>query len=243
MTFECLDVKVNLFQNGRHYLTSPFGIRTIFGEKRMHNGVDLVSVTENGMYTCSDFVVAFADGEVVAAVNDVDGASPAEGNNVVIRCAGGEQLYYYHLLKGSVRVQKGDKVTAGQVIGYMGKTGQVTGPHLHFGIYNGRNWVDPMPYITGEKSLIAPAKPDPELTPTQPTKKRVTVSLPMLCWGSFGPEVYTLQILLKRKFAINVDVDGIYGAGTYQAVTTFQRQNDLDVDGYVGTGTWTKLLC
>ncbi len=54
-------------------------------------------------------------------------------------------MVYYHLANRDVK--KGAKVRQGDVLGYMGATGNVTGAHLHFGIQSGGEWVDPEPYL------------------------------------------------------------------------------------------------
>ena len=63
------------------------------------------------------------------------------GNNVVIRHANGYYSVYAHL--NSIYVKVGDIVGRKQKIGTIGKTGKVTGTHLHLAIYAG------MPYAGG----------------------------------------------------------------------------------------------
>ena len=59
--------------------------------------------------------------------------------------------------------------------------------------------------------------------------------------GSSGQDVKTLQTALnKRGFSLNVD--GVFGENTENAVKTFQSQNGLTVDGIVGSKTWNVLL-
>jgi peptidase M23-like protein len=52
------------------------------------------------------------------------------GNHVVVRCEAGDVLLA-HLRRGSVRVRAGDRVTAGQVVGDVGNSGNSVAPHLH----------------------------------------------------------------------------------------------------------------
>jgi murein DD-endopeptidase MepM/ murein hydrolase activator NlpD len=48
-------------------------------------------------------------------------------------------------------VKQGDVVHQGDVIGEVGMTGNATGPHLHFEIRHDRVFIDPMPYLTGQR--------------------------------------------------------------------------------------------
>ena len=90
-------------------------------------------------------VLAVADGAVVAARDDVAESEllsehpdhpleDATGNYVAIAIDSGRVAFFEHLKPGSVRVQPGDRVRQGQVIGALGFSGQSTGPHLHFHI-------------------------------------------------------------------------------------------------------------
>jgi hypothetical protein len=78
------------------------------------------------------------------------------GNYVKIAHKDGAKNYYtYYAHLANAAVAAGQKVKAGQVIGYSNNTGASTGPHLHFGLkIDGQNpaykgYVDPMPYFTG----------------------------------------------------------------------------------------------
>lgn len=65
--------------------------------------------------------------------------------------------------------------------------------------------------------------------------------MPMVYWGCTGDAVKTLQEKLNAKGFDSGNVDGIFGAKTYAAVTAFQKANSLGVDGIVGKLTWAKL--
>ena len=78
---------------------------------------------------------------------------------------------------------------------------------------------------TGGGSYYAPVVPD----------------MPMVYWGCTGDAVKTLQEKLNAKGFHSGNVDGIFGAKTYAAVTAFQKANSLGVDGIVGKLTWAKL--
>ena len=108
-------------------MTSGFGIRRhpIFGDLRLHSGVDLAAAMGTPVY-------ASAPGYVSSA-NWAGGY----GLLVAIEHAGGMQTRYGHLSRAAV--SDGQYVTAGTVIGYVGSTGNSTGPHLHYEVrINGR---------------------------------------------------------------------------------------------------------
>ena len=69
----------------------------------------------------------------------------------------------------------------------------------------------------------------------------VAPDMPMLYRGCTGDAVKTLQEKLNAKGFDSGNVDGIFGAKTYAAVTAFQKANNLGVDGIVGKLTWAKL--
>jgi hypothetical protein len=65
------------------------------------------------------------------------------GNGVVLRHADGEETQYCHLRQGSVRVQPGQEVQTGQVLGLVGLSGKTEFPHLHFEVRQGGSAVCP----------------------------------------------------------------------------------------------------
>jgi len=66
-------------------------------------------------------------------------------------------------------------------------------------------------------------------------------SRPTLYWGTTGPAVSEAQSILARWGYYRGAIDGVYGAGTYSAVLSFQRKNGLPADGVVGPVTWRAL--
>jgi murein DD-endopeptidase MepM/ murein hydrolase activator NlpD len=112
-------------------------------------------------------VLAVADGTVVAARDDVaESASisghpdhpleDATGNYVAIDIGNGRIAFFEHLKPGSVRVQSGDRVRQGQVIGALGFTGHSTGPHLHFHLAdrNSPLGAEGLPFVLDEFELL-----------------------------------------------------------------------------------------
>jgi len=101
-------------------ISSGFGPRVhpILGTMRMHNGVDMNA-------SQGDAIKAAAAGTVILA-----GVKGGFGNTIVIDHGGGMVTLYAHQSRLGASV--GQKVTAGETIGYIGSTGLSTGPHLHF---------------------------------------------------------------------------------------------------------------
>ncbi|MGC4887687.1 M23 family metallopeptidase [Micromonospora sp. DT227] len=86
---------------------------------------------------------AAASGTVVKAGDVGDGY----GNSVFVDHHNGYLTHYAH--QSRLLVDVGDRVKAGQVIGYEGATGDATGPHLHFEVHQGAMWnqIDPAPFL------------------------------------------------------------------------------------------------
>ena len=80
-------------------------------------------------------ILAAADGEVI--ISRSGGWNGGYGNYIVIRHSNGTQTLYSHNSRNAVST--GDIVKQGQVIGYVGKSGKVTGAHLHFEIRGAKN--------------------------------------------------------------------------------------------------------
>lgn len=139
-----------LTDGATYKVTSPFGYRTdpfTGKENTAHKGVDLV--LWQGEYSLTSGIGAAWDGVVTKTAYD-----NSRGHYVVIDHGEGITTQYYHLVGDSIHVYQGETVTAGQEIGYMGKSGAVTGAHLHFQMEIGGVAVDPLPYITGEEILF-----------------------------------------------------------------------------------------
>jgi murein DD-endopeptidase MepM/ murein hydrolase activator NlpD len=116
-------------------ISSGFGMRIhpITGTRRMHNGVDMNA-------SQGDPIRAFRSGTVILA-----GVKGGYGNTVMIDHGGGMVTLYAHQSKIGVSV--GTKVSAGQVVGYVGSTGDSTAPHLHFEVRLNGIPVDPTSYL------------------------------------------------------------------------------------------------
>lgn len=120
---------------GTPTITSKYGARThpVTGNLSKHEGVDFSAVIGTDVFTP-------ANGTVAAVWSD-----STCGNGLRISHANGYETVYCHLNK--VVVNKGDKVEAGCKVAETGNTGRTTGPHLHYGIKAGGDYIDPMNWI------------------------------------------------------------------------------------------------
>ncbi|GAA2183879.1 M23 family metallopeptidase [Micromonospora lupini] len=112
-------------------------VTSCFGERwgTLHAGIDLALPSGTPIH-------AAAAGTVTQAGDAADGY----GNSVFIDHGNGYLTHYAH--QSRIAVTVGQKVKAGQVIGYEGATGDATGPHLHFEVHQGMwNQIDPAPFM------------------------------------------------------------------------------------------------
>jgi murein DD-endopeptidase MepM/ murein hydrolase activator NlpD len=144
------------------------GINSGFGAERdagvrQHEGVDIFA-------SAGTPVVAVTSGVAQPSTN-------ALGGNVVWLHDGSRRTYYYaHLERWALADTAA--VKAGDVLGYVGKTGnaRATAPHLHFGIYS-RGAIDPRPFIA----------------PDQETPEPPAIDLPLGSLARVGPSRSTLR--------------------------------------------------
>ena len=121
-------------------ITSQFGHRVdpITGEISSHTGTDIACAEGTP-------ILAAADG-IVTVANGLDSWGGSYGYYIQIDHGGGLETLYAHC--SSICVTTGQQVQAGQVIGYVGHTGRVTGSHLHLEVRIDGNRADAMQYFT-----------------------------------------------------------------------------------------------
>jgi murein DD-endopeptidase MepM/ murein hydrolase activator NlpD len=110
-------------------LTSPFGYR--WG--RLHPGIDIGAPYGAPIYAAAAGVVTYV------------GPESGYGRLVTIRHADGTVTAYGHMSRYACST--GQRVSAGQLIAYVGAAGDATGPHLHFEVRVGDRPIDPRPYL------------------------------------------------------------------------------------------------
>jgi len=119
------DCWTSRFGNRRSYNGSPYNF--------FHTGLDIAGGTGTEIYAPADGVVVFA------------GPLTVRGNATMIDHGWGVYTGYMH--QSELRVKAGDTVKAGQMIGLVGATGRVEGPHLHWEVWVGGVQVDPLDWL------------------------------------------------------------------------------------------------
>ena len=133
------DVSVELSWPVDGPLSSPFGLRRFFNDqpRNPHSGLDIAAPEGTD-------IVLPSDGEIIDTGNYY-----FNGNTVFVDHGQGMISMFNHLSK--ISVKQGDKVLRGQKIGEVGKTGRVTGPHLHWSLSLNETRVDPLLFLPERK--------------------------------------------------------------------------------------------
>lgn len=146
-------------------VSNSFAGRRVFnGQPRSpHTGTDLRGPTGTPILAVADGVVALAEAQYYS------------GNAIFIDHGQGVVSMYGHM--SAFAVKKGDKVKRGQVIGKVGATGRVTGPHLHSSLFVQGVAVDIMPLFENRLEVVGGPTPEvkrlpqPEPAKAAPAKK------------------------------------------------------------------------
>lgn len=119
------EISVNSFYGAR--------LHPIHKILKFHRGIDLQGI--NG-----EKAIASGNGKIIET-----GFKEDLGNYIKIQHNYGFESIYGHLSK--IIVKKGQKVVKGQLIGKVGQTGKVTGPHLHYTLKKNDNYLDPFDFL------------------------------------------------------------------------------------------------
>ncbi len=117
-------------------ITSYFGGREspTEGASSNHQGIDIGASTGSS-------ILAAAAGTVVVSTY-----SYSAGNYIMLSHGGGVYTVYMHC--SQLLVSEGETVSQGQTIAKVGSTGYSTGPHLHFGVRSGGQYLNPLAYVS-----------------------------------------------------------------------------------------------
>lgn len=121
------------------YTSSGYGMRMhpVYNVPLFHAGMDFVAPPGANIY-------ATGDGVVTSVRTSLTG----HGKHVVVDHGYGYETLYAHMSAFNVKV--GDKVTRGQVVGFVGSTGTSTAPHLHYEVHKEGRTVNPKNYFFKE---------------------------------------------------------------------------------------------
>lgn len=133
-------------------VTAVFGESRLFNHKvaSRHLGTDIRGKVGDRIFASQEGVVVFSS------------RHKASGETIVIDHGGGLLTHYLHMSKRLLKV--GEKVTQGELIGLVGRTGRVTGPHLHFAVSVHGHYVDP------EQVLAHPMYAGAQALPCSPAR-------------------------------------------------------------------------
>jgi murein DD-endopeptidase MepM/ murein hydrolase activator NlpD len=123
-------------------VSAPIGDGFGYPGGRRHDGIDMLAHSGTSVGAAGRGVVSFAGWN-----------SGGYGNLVIVQHRLGYETYYAHL--SAISVTLGQAVAGGSRIGYVGATGHVTGPHLHFEVRLHGVPINPVPLLLGQVSLRA----------------------------------------------------------------------------------------
>lgn len=120
-------------------VTQQYGNRNARYAKGYHTGIDIGCKPGSPIYAAHDGTVTVASWQ------------GSYGNTVEVKANDSLTTSYHHMSR--IAASKGQNVSAGTVIGYIGSTGMSTGPHLHFEVRVKGTDVDPNPYLSGAATI------------------------------------------------------------------------------------------
>jgi murein DD-endopeptidase MepM/ murein hydrolase activator NlpD len=140
---------------------SPSRFHPILKQYRPHLGIDYAAPMGTPVRSVGDGVVTWA------------ASKGANGKMVTVRHNSVYSTYYLHLSRFAPDIRVGDRVSQGQIIGYVGSTGLSTGPHLDFRMTKNGQFLNPL----GHNNVEAPPLPREVLPAFQAYAKRLLIAL------------------------------------------------------------------
>lgn len=248
-----LNSKNNILKSGNERVTSDYGNRTITVNGKtssgFHGGIDIISAKYG-----TDYLIAFEAGTIADTRNTITGYSEtyASGNYVYIDHGNGFQTRYCHMKKDTLCVKKGDKVSKGQVIGFMNSSGFSSGNHVHFEVRKNGATENPKDYLLGTKTMSQAAAPTP--APSTPGSSEIvhTVVAGDTLWaiakkylgdGSRYPEIAKYNNIANPNVIFNGQKIKIPGKPTPQTANKYIVKKGDTLSGIAAryNTTWQAL--
>ena len=133
------------------YISSHFNpnrMHPILHKIKAHNGVDYAAKRNTPIMASGDGVISFL------------GRQSGYGRTIEIKHGGNIKTLYAHLEKFENKLKVGSKIKQGDIIGYVGDSGQATGPHLHFEFWQGEVRTDPVKVKLPSANPVDPSQKD-----------------------------------------------------------------------------------
>ena len=113
---------------------------------KAHNGVDYAAKRNTPVMASGDGVISFV------------GYKSGYGRTVEIKHGGNIKTLYAHLERFNAKTKVGNKVKQGEIIAYVGDSGQATGTHLHFEFWQGKIRTDPVKVELPSAKSVTPSQ-------------------------------------------------------------------------------------
>lgn len=136
-------MKMKLPYEGKVYISSPFGLRTVNGEQNLHRGIDIVGKSNKRILAPCDGII-----KTSMIITDHSNRTWEWGNFVRLDTEDGLRVFMCHMSRRCVKA--GDAVKAGELIGYEGNTGYSFGSHCHFEVRRGDISLNPCQFLSIE---------------------------------------------------------------------------------------------